>query len=331
MSRGAQFASPVGGADPLASAFPLPLGATYYPMGVAVEIATNSEHVLAAADAVWEHFPPAAAASGVVRFRVAVAGRSTARVRPSPPRGREHLVSIVHSPENFAVADLERGFGFAWLTADVAADRAGCRYHFLEPLVYLMVDALHFAPVHGSCVALDGRAVVLCGGSGAGKTSLAYACARRGWSYLSDDATHVLRRGDCTVAGRPHWIRFRESARRLFPELRAYAPVRRPNGKLDIEVETEALGLPIAYQRQAGHIVFLNRRETGGKASLRPFPRAQARRILEQVICYGGERIRAEQRSALGRLLALPAAELTYQDPARAEAVLRSLVSGGRP
>jgi hypothetical protein len=107
--------------------------------------------------------------------------------------------------------------------------------------------------------------------------------------------------------------------------------VRRPNGNLDIEVETESLGLAIAYERQAGHVVFLNRLAEHGKARLRPFPGPEARRILEQVICYGDARTRAEQRSALGRLAALPASELTYADPAGAEALLRSLVSGGRP
>jgi hypothetical protein len=329
MKSAVQFASPVGGRDPLAAAFPLPLRATYYPMGFALELATNSSDVLRSAKGIWGRFPRTCSENAVT-LRVAVGGKPTRPLSPSPPRGREHLVSIVHSSENFAVADLSRGFGFAWLTADVAADPAYSRYHFLEPLAYLMLDALYFAPVHASCVALDGSAVVLCGASGAGKTSLAYACARRGWTYLSDDATHLLRhRSDSTLAGRPHWIRFRESARLLFPELGAYAPVRRPNGKLDIEVETESLGLAIAYERQAGHIVFLNRRASAGPPRLCAFPRAEARRILEQVVCYGDARTRAGQKHALRRFLALPSCELTYSDPASAEAALRSLVSGG--
>jgi hypothetical protein len=324
-----RFPSPISATAALAASSPPPFAATYYPLGRAVEITANSPDVLAAAEAVWGCFPRTST-EGQVALHAAVAAIPATPYAPAPPRSREHLVTIVHSPENFAVADLARGFASAWLTAAVAADRAYLRYHFLEPLVYLMLDALYFAPVHAASVALGDQAVVLCGPSGAGKTSLAYTCARRGWTYLSGDATHILRdRSDFTIAGRPHSIRFREPASLLFPELSAYAPVRRPNGKLDIEVDTRALGLDIGYQRQARHIVFLNRRPAGA-ARIRPFPRAKACTVFEQVLCCGDERTLAAQRSAIRRFLSLPIAELTYSHPAGAEAALRSLVLGGR-
>jgi hypothetical protein len=298
-------------------------------MGFSLEIATDSEDVLSAAAEVWLRFPRTSRARGVT-LRVNVTGASTVAPRPCPPRGRDHLVSIVQSPENFAVADLARGFSFAWLSADVAANHSYSRYYFLEPLVYLMIEARYLAPVHASCVALGEQAVLLCGSSGAGKTSVAFACARNGWTYLSDDATHLVReRAGYTVVGRPHRIRFRDSARRLFPELDRFMPMRRPNGKLDLEIETERLGFAIAYESQAGHLVFLNRQPGARTADLRPFPRSEAWSVLEQVVCHGAERTRTEQKNALRRLLDLPAVELTYGDAGEAEAALRSLVSGG--
>jgi hypothetical protein len=327
MSSAMLSESPLGGDDPLRAAFELPLRAMHYPMGAPLEVDSNSADVLGAAETVWGRFPRALEGEPA-RLHLAVAPQGTATLQPSAPRGREHMVSIIHSPENFAVADLARGYAFGWLTADIVQDHAYLRYHFLEPLAYLMLDALHFAPVHASSVALGGRAVLLCGASGAGKTSLAYACARRGWSYLSDDAIHVVRgRPDCTVAGRPHTIRFRESARLIFPELRACLPVLRPNGKCDIEVETERLGLAIAYEARASHVVFLNRGARGGAADISPFPREEARRIFQQVVCYGDQRIRDEQRSALDRLAQLPTLELSYSDPGCAEAELRRLIA----
>jgi hypothetical protein len=327
MSETAVFPSPVGHADPLGTSFPLPLHATHYPLGCELQTATNSPDVLAAVEELWGRYPRFSRERGVT-LHVAAGGSAVERPTPSPPRGRGHLVSIVHSPDNFAVADLDRGFASAWLTKAVAADRAYLRYHFLEPLVYLMLDALYFAPVHAACIAFDGRAFVLCGPTGAGKTSLAYACARHGWTYLADDATHLLRRcAERIVTGRPHRIRFRHSARSLFPELSAYAPIERPNGKLDIEVETAALGLNVGYRSQAAHIVFLDRIPARGPARLRDFPRDQAQRVLEQVVCYGEEHTRAEQRAALHRFLSLPISGLTYSEPETAEAALRSLVT----
>ncbi len=229
--------------DPLGFDLPLPLRSRCYPMGFPLDLATNSEEILASVDRIWGQFP-ATWRQLAATLRVVVENRD-ARIPPLPsmPRGQNHLVSMIHGTDNFAVCDLARSFTFIGLTQDVARNEAYVRYHFLEPAGYMMIDALHLSPVHASCVAWNGRAVLLCGDAGAGKTSLAYACARRGWTYLSDDATHIVRgRADHAVVGRPFRIRFRESATRLFPELKQFTPERRPNGKLDIEVETKGTG-----------------------------------------------------------------------------------------
>jgi hypothetical protein len=318
-------AGPFGVSDPLQCDFAMPLRARYFPMGFPVDIETNSMDLLSAAADLWSCYPQLADTRPAT-FRVAVGGRSTVQARASLPRGQEHLVSIVHSPENFAVADLAGAFGFAWLTQDVAADPAYCRYYFLEPLVYVTLTALHLTPLHASCIALNDRAVVLCGDSGAGKTSLAYACARRGWQFLADDAAHIVRSShDHSVVGRPYTIRFRESARCLFPELNQFTASRRPSGKIDFEIETLELGLPIALKHPASHIVFLRREHRSAVAHLRPFPREEADRRLAQVICFGDERIRSEQRESIRSFVTLPISELIYSDFESAELALRSL------
>lgn len=47
-------------------------------------------------------------------------------------------------------------------------------------------------PLHGSCVELDGQAILFCGPSGQGKSTLAAALAAQGLRVLSDDVTPVL-------------------------------------------------------------------------------------------------------------------------------------------
>lgn len=54
-------------------------------------------------------------------------------------------------------------------------------------------------PLHGSCVLLDGEAVVFSGASGAGKSTLATALARRGHPLLCDDLCAI----DLSDPGRP--------------------------------------------------------------------------------------------------------------------------------
>lgn len=318
--------------DPLGYDLPLPLRSRYYPMGFPLDLATNSKEILSAADWLWQKFPIGSDAgeNRPATMRVIVED-CDARIPPvaGMPRGRDHLVTFVHGPDNFAVCDLATSFTFVCLTRDVARDQPYVRYHFLEPAGSLMIDARHLTPVHASCTALNGRAVLLCGESGTGKTSLAYACARRGWTYLSDDATHIVRsRHDHTVVGRPFRIRFRESARQIFPELDRFQPELRPNGKLDIEVETETLGIPVALKSHASHIVFLNRRPEPVHAVFAPVERSRAVRRLRNPAIYGDKTIRWDQNRALTSFLDLPTGELTYSDFDSAERALRGLVEG---
>lgn len=313
--------------DPLGYDVPLPLERRCYPMGFPLDLATNSHEIVSLADLLWGKFPPGSQ-KRAARLRVIVEDHD-ARVPPGNalPKGQDHLVSIVQGPDNFAVCDVAASFTFACLTRDVARDQAYVRYYFLDPAVYLMIDALYLFPVHAACVALGGRAIVLCGDSGAGKTSLAYACARRGWTFLSDDATHIIRgRPDHAVVGRPFRIRFRESARRIFPELNEFTPERRPNGKLDIEVETSALRIPIALESNASHLVFLNRRQDGD-ARLEPFPAAEAARRLQALVIHGDEQVRRAQRETLSTFLTLPVLSMTWNDFDGAETTLRKLVA----
>jgi serine kinase of HPr protein (carbohydrate metabolism regulator) len=57
--------------------------------------------------------------------------------------------------------------------------------------------------MHASTVALDGRAVVILGTSGSGKSDLALRLLDRGFVLVSDDRTIVKRDGDRLVASAP--------------------------------------------------------------------------------------------------------------------------------
>lgn len=57
--------------------------------------------------------------------------------------------------------------------------------------------------VHASTVAIDGRAVLISGPSGSGKSDLALRLLDRGFSLVSDDQTHVRREGGRLIASPP--------------------------------------------------------------------------------------------------------------------------------
>ena len=60
--------------------------------------------------------------------------------------------------------------------------------------------------LHASTVALDGRAVLICGPSGSGKSDLALRLLDRGFALVSDDQTIVRKDGGRVLASAPPTI-----------------------------------------------------------------------------------------------------------------------------
>lgn len=70
-----------------------------------------------------------------------------------------------------------------------------------------MTDRLSSENLHASCVAIDGRAVLIGGPSGSGKSDLALRLLDRGFTLVSDDRTIVHRDGPRLVASAPEPIK----------------------------------------------------------------------------------------------------------------------------
>jgi hypothetical protein len=308
----------------------LPLEAVYYPRGFPVKIATNSTDVLKAAEQSWGRCQKVFSAPPIPVSIVVVESQS--KECPPPPicHGQGRLMCTVADSANHMVCDLSQPAMAAWVTETVGANTAYFRYHFLEAGVLIAVMAAHLAPIHAGCVELDGKGVLLCGDSEAGKSSLSFACARAGWTFVSDDACAVVRnRADRVVVGNPHQIRFRQSAIDLFPELMHETPVLRMNGEWAIELVASALPeIRTAPQAVVESIVFL-RRQKDGMTRLTPFSETKARAWFEQVLCYGEAEMREQQRAALRHLLGVGLFEMYYSDLDSAVARLEQLVRTG--
>ncbi|HQZ82268.1 MAG TPA: hypothetical protein PLR83_03535 [Pyrinomonadaceae bacterium] len=50
--------------------------------------------------------------------------------------------------------------------------------------------------IHASCVEINGRGILICGGSGAGKTSLLVELLGRGGKFVADDGVLISRKAD---------------------------------------------------------------------------------------------------------------------------------------
>lgn len=87
----------------------------------------------------------------------------------------------------------------------------------LDDLVREQLQA--FPMLHaGGVVDPAGRAAILCGGSGAGKTSLVTACILRGWRWLSDERLCFRQTDSQVVEGFRRNFNLKERSFAMFPE-----------------------------------------------------------------------------------------------------------------
>ncbi|HLF81408.1 MAG TPA: hypothetical protein VI410_06530, partial [Anaerolineales bacterium] len=246
---------------------PLPFQERYYPAGFPLLLRTNSRDILTAAEHGWGEFrplyettpielrvlvrrdgaePPPAAGDGPI-YRAAGSSASPDRHGAGTPpagegpvyRAQGHLLALVLGAENFALCDLDRGFGFAWLSPGVAQQHLYTGFHFLDGMAYTCLCHRYLTPIHAACVAYHGAGLLLVGDSGAGKSSLAWASARAGLTYVCDDAAWLLRDGvEPTIIGKSQRLRFRPDIFEILPELEALPRLETVPGKRSFEIRT---------------------------------------------------------------------------------------------
>jgi hypothetical protein len=316
--------------DPLLCNIGMPLRALFHPLGFSLEIVTNSEAVLTAAEESWGHFQKRFFAPAL-EVRIGVLQGDTADCPPVPVcRTQGDLLSMIADTQNFAVCDLAKGFAFGWVTEAATTRTSYLRYHFLEAIALSLLGTLHTTPIHAACVEFSGSGLLLCGDSGAGKSSLAFACARAGWAYASDDTSYLVHNGQKRVVGNWRQIRFRPSAAELFPELNGHNLTPRSAGKPSIEVPIHLLvsDVETATDVQVEYIVFLDRNHSH-VPELTPYPKEVARKAFDHPMANMG-RDRSARTVSIDQLLEAGTYQLSYRELDWAVRRLEALVREGR-
>ncbi|HEY7336893.1 MAG TPA: hypothetical protein VH639_18515 [Bryobacteraceae bacterium] len=267
--------------------------ALFYPLGYPVEIVSGDEAALEAASDLWRSWP-ALFDAAPVKIQIEVHGGAAPCRAPrfSAPAG-----SLRFSSDEMNFAEFDPGARCGKLS--IAADALGSgifRHHFLEALGLSALDAVFFTPLHAACVSRDNAGILLCGDSGSGKSSLAYACARGGWTLVSDDAVHLAPGPDRIGVGGSNVIRLRE-------------PGALPTSEQTIEIDAAAQGLRVARSAPADQCIFLKRRP--GPAAWREFPAREATRYF---LKYIEPRETSRAARHLGEFLDSPPLLLEYED-----------------
>jgi hypothetical protein len=277
--------------------------ATFFPFGFPVSVTSNSEQVISAIREEWAAWTQAFDDPPIeLHFEV---GDAHGPRPASIFRAHGHLFAFAADADNFAMGDTRARTATAFLSTSVIEDRAHFIYHFLDAAAFQLITSANFTPIHGATVTRNGRGVLFTGDSGAGKSSLSYACARRNWTFVSDDASHLLRRCAASrcIVGVPHQVRLRPDAPNLFPELAAFEPKMRGTGKLSLQIPTRDLFIATAPTAFVDTIV-LPKRVVDSSTRLEPIDKALVREHCAQWFYHWDPPILAQQEAAFEETLA---------------------------
>ncbi len=228
--------------DVLGRSLKADLSAEFVPLGVSLCIQTNVPGRLEASRATFGRYSLEAPDPNPPRFTLRLLADPVFSEAPPWPvtifRGQGDLFYVCVGRQNTAVADLSRRQAIGFIAPAMVQDALFLQRTFLECLFFTMAThgsgATH-TYVHASAVAKGSKGLIFSGPREAGKSTLAYACARHGFRILTDDVVYLRRNKDrLTAWGRPWRMRFLSDSPHLFPELNL--PCRKDD-VIEIEVD----------------------------------------------------------------------------------------------
>jgi hypothetical protein len=178
--------------------------------------------------------------------------------------------------------------------------------------------------VHAAAVASAGRAVLIAGPAGAGKTTLSVAAARAGWDFMGDDVAliRVAPGGGLTVIGFPDEIDLVPDAVRFFPELAPMFAGRGPGLAGKHALQPTAVGR-VSWSASPALLVF-PRIVAQGEPTFRRLSADEALLALVPNVIRTQPAATQRHLDALGHLARTCAAfDLQFSDPHSVPPVLR--------
>jgi hypothetical protein len=268
----------------------LRLHATFSVAGATCVVATNVRSVI---DSIGQLHPVVHAVSNrTFRLNVFV-DPSVSRDASATPhfRGQQQLVFALFSEQEMFTFDLQQRLGFGVVSTETACDPLFWNSTLLPIAMGVLGTVLGVVPLHAACLDRDGTGLMIAGCAGAGKSTLAVALSRCGFSIISDDWTYIAKDADgLTAYGLRATVKLLVDAPFHFPELAALRPHKSMNGEMAYEVNPqEMFAASVRSRSRPSRILFLDRVQNPGCAFV-SCDRSAARRFFER----NAERLPAE-------------------------------------
>lgn len=233
-------------ADPLGRTTPLPLQARYNVFGVPLLVATNAPRLQQLAQESFGHWGSPASSNGVPPLRLHLCVQDAHPPLPDeslrPVMRMQEQCFLIAAGQNLGFADHSNGFAAAFITPALLSQPDRVRSWFIECLGIYLACGKRRATLHAAAVAWNGRAILLTGADGAGKSTLAYACVRAGAQLLAEDMV-CLAEEDGLLGGwgDSRFLHLLPDAVRFFPELSDIPDAEQFNGDTKRRIHTAAL------------------------------------------------------------------------------------------
>jgi energy-coupling factor transporter ATP-binding protein EcfA2 len=268
-------------------------------LGARIRFESNSEDLLRLVDSAYAGLPQHKLSRVAPRLRVRLVltspERKRTRVEPAPLQmmsGGGLLAGAAESSSFVVVSPRERG-ALVVVTPRMLRFPYHTRYELIEFAVFTLAARVQrLVALHGACVGLAGRGVLLLGPSGAGKSTLTLQCLIEGLGILSEDSVFVT--PDTLLAtGVSNFLHVRADSLRWIAQSRTVAKIRkspvirRRTGVSKYEIDLRRGEHVLAEcPLKIGAIVFLSARPAAGRPLLKRLRPAQALPMLVREQAY---------------------------------------------
>lgn len=184
-------------ADPFGERWRYPYVMTKQVLGARFRFESTSLALLDLVEAAYGGLSRCQWPDAIPEFRIELRLQRRAPCYPNepPPVQMQSGVGVlcgVVDAFNYVVLMPDERLALIVASEDMLAHAYHLRYELIEFAVFtLATRGQGLVPLHGACVGLEGRGVLLLGASGAGKSTLALHCLLQGFDMLAEDAVFV--------------------------------------------------------------------------------------------------------------------------------------------
>lgn len=220
---------------------------------------------------------------------------------------RDGSTMLTFDTESFVNVDLRGGIARGFVSEEHLADPWTISHRIFYVPVLEIMRAKGVCYIHAGCVCRGKKSILLCGGSGHGKSTLTYALARSRFSYLSDDAVFIEQGPmGIEIFSFPEKIKLDTGSRSFFPEFGVFEKLR---GKMEMPLKITKIR-DVAVRGEPHALIFcdIGRRKTSELADI---SRSEAvLRLIGQSVWIAS---RESTEKNLDMLLALAEASKSFE------------------